>query len=89
MIDLKKIKPGDRVRIVPHLSSDDYNVTHEMVRFAGQIVTVREVSDSHYYEESGGIRIEEDIKENIGNGWFWNVEYIEPYESVSLIDYLM
>ena len=85
MIDINTIMPGDRVRIVQHLSEDDYNIVREMVRFAGQIVTVREknVTDC-------GIRIEEDIGEYSGVGWFWNVEYIEPYyESVSLTDYLM
>lgn len=90
MIDINTIKPGDKVRIVQHLSADDYNMTREMVRFAGQIVTVREKYASDCFEESSGIRIEEDIGEHTGNGWFWNVEYIEPYyEPVSLTDYLM
>lgn len=90
MIDINTIKPGDKVRIVQHLSADDYNMTHTMVRFAGQIVTVREIYVSQYEELDSGIRIEEDIEENVSNGWFWNVGYIEPYyESVSLADYLM
>ena len=85
MIDINTIKLGDKVRIVQHLSADDYNMTREMVRFAGQIVTVREKNVS-----GCGIRIEEDIGEHSSDGWFWNIEYIEPYyESVSLTDYLM
>lgn len=89
MIDINTIEPGDKVRIVQYLSASDYNMTRTMVRFAGQIVTVREKYVSQNFEDSG-IRIEEDIGENIGDGWFWNVQYIEPYyEPVSLTDYLM
>lgn len=90
MIDINTIEPGDKVCIVQHLSAGDYNMTREMVRFAGQIVTVREKYVSQDFEKNSGIRIEEDIGEHMGDGWFWNVQYIEPYyEPVSLTDYLM
>lgn len=91
MIDINTIKPGDKVRIAQHLSTDDYNIMHEMVRFAGQIVTVRKIYvPPETLSEDGGIRIEEDVGESGGDGWFWNARYIEPcYESVSLTDYLM
>lgn len=74
MIDLRKLMPGMRVRIIEDPESVPYiDLEYKMKKWCGQVVTVLSVNDD-------SIQIEEDEgegPEEQGGHWFWYNEAVE------------
>lgn len=67
--EFKKLKPGDKVRIVKKRVAG-MNMAGEMDKWLGTVMTVRKVL-------VGDVQMEEDKGERKDRGWFWNRQMIE------------
>lgn len=67
--EFKKLKPGDKVRIVKKRVAG-MNMDGEMDKWLGTVMTVRKML-------VGGVQMEEDKGERKDRGWFWNRQMIE------------
>lgn len=68
-----RYKIGDVVRIVSSWNDNcGQNMHGRMDHWLGKTMTIRDIGDFEY-------KMEEDIDENGGDGWYWNDWCIEGY----------
>lgn len=86
MIEISKLSPGDKVKIVDEWCDGCWqNSNGDMDHWLGEIMTVREV-----YKPDDCVLMEEDIHECYGGGgWHWYspaIDYIVEPEDQALLD---
>lgn len=71
---MNKFEVGQKVRVKKYDVRPGYwNMLGEMDKYMGQIVTIKEINGS-------GIKILEDVSENNGDGWSWDIENFDPLQ---------
>lgn len=63
--EFKKLKVGDKVKIVDEKTGIGWNTLGKMNRWLGKIMTIRDIAGS------GNVRMREDVGENGCGGWYW------------------
>lgn len=77
-----KVNPGDIVKVVDCADSH-WNICG-MSHWMGKIVQIREID----YTYSLPIRLEDDQKENEGDGWYWLSSDFVPASNIEINQYL-
>ena len=68
--EFKKLKVGDKVRVVKTKDKGSWNSKGKMDKWLGKVMTVRQIL------EDGDIRMVEDRGEYRGEGWYWSAPMI-------------
>lgn len=69
--EFKKLKVGDKVKIVDEKTGIGWNTHGKMDRWLGKIMTIRDIAGS------GNVRMREDVGEYGGGGWYWHPHMID------------
>lgn len=69
--EFKKLKVGDKVKIVDEKTGKAWSPRGEMDRWLGKIMTIRDIAGS------GIVRMREDVGENGCGGWYWYPHMID------------
>ena len=70
--EFKRLKVGDKVKIVSKREGDDWNEDGEMDKWLGKVMTIRKIHDNN----NDACKMEEDKTEFCG-GWYWYPYMIE------------
>lgn len=69
--EFKKLKVGDKVKIVDEKTGKAWSPSGKMDRWLGKIMTIRDIAGS------GIVRMREDVGEYDGGGWYWYPHMID------------
>lgn len=69
--EIKKLKVGDKVKIVDEKTGKAWSPSGKMDRWLGKIMTIRDIAGS------GIVRMREDVGEYGGGGWYWYPHMID------------
>ena len=69
--EFKKLKVGDKVKIVDEKTGKAWSPRGEMDRWLGKIMTIRDIAGP------GTVRMREDVGEYGGGGWYWYPHMID------------
>lgn len=69
--EIKKLKVGDKVKIVDEKTGKAWSPSGKMNRWLGKIMTIRDI------EGSGTVRMREDVGEYGCGGWYWYPHMID------------
>lgn len=69
--EFKKLKVGDKVKIVDEKTGKAWSPSGNMDRWLGKIMTIRDIAGF------GTVRMREDVGEYGGNGWYWYPHMID------------